>query len=484
MPDHGKVMTNTIYNIIKTVSAVLFPLIVFPYITRVLQPAYLGKVNFVNSIISYISLMASLGIGTYAVRECAKYRNDIEKLSVTASQIFSINLVSTSLAYAALFIIVLLVPKVRNNLELVAILSIPIIFQTLGCDWINTAMEDLKFISIRTCCFQALSLLAIFMLVQNPEDYLLYAVISAAASVGANIVNMLYRRRYCKISYSGRMNARQHLKPIVSLFVLTLSQTVFLNLDVTMIGFFLGDSDVGIYSVAVKIYNLASTLISAITIVVIPQLSFADNEKNVSEMGRLQKYAFDYIAFLGIPIVIGISLFPGDIVKLIAGENYMAAIPVLRIFSLALFIVMFGGAFLGNIVLLSVSKEKFFMYATLIATIINAVLNYIFIPVCGIIAAGVTTVIAEIVIFFIVFTKGKKYLYAQGLLKDLAQPVIASIPFLAVKALSYLLKIDSYLFSICVIVSCALLYFLMMILLKNEFVYTFITGIKKRGRQK
>ena len=82
---------NSIFNAVKTVSSILFPLITFPYVSRVLQPENIGKINFSVSIIAYFSLAASLGITTYAIRECSMVRNDKRKLNDTASQIFSIN---------------------------------------------------------------------------------------------------------------------------------------------------------------------------------------------------------------------------------------------------------------------------------------------------------------------------------------------------------------------------------------------------------
>ena len=63
---------NTVLNIIKTASSIIFPFITFPYVSRVLMPEYIGKVNFGSSYVSYFSLIATLGITTYAVRECSK----------------------------------------------------------------------------------------------------------------------------------------------------------------------------------------------------------------------------------------------------------------------------------------------------------------------------------------------------------------------------------------------------------------------------
>ena len=133
---------NTIYSIIKSCAAVLFPLITFPYISRVLHTNNVGKINFSNSIISYFSLIASLGVTTYAIRECAKVRSDKQKLGEVASQIISINMCTTVISYVLLGALLIFSSKIRGYQNLIMILSTNILFTTLGADWLNTAMED------------------------------------------------------------------------------------------------------------------------------------------------------------------------------------------------------------------------------------------------------------------------------------------------------------------------------------------------------
>ena len=67
---------NFIMNVILTASSLIFPLITFPYVSRILLPEGTGRVAFVLSIISYFSMVASLGIPTYGIRACAQVRDD------------------------------------------------------------------------------------------------------------------------------------------------------------------------------------------------------------------------------------------------------------------------------------------------------------------------------------------------------------------------------------------------------------------------
>lgn len=163
---------NTFYNVIKSCSQIIFPLITFPYISRVLQTENVGKVNFGNSVVSYFTLIASLGIYTYAVREGSKAKKEEGELSRIAGQLVSINLVTTLLSYLLLMAVLLCAKPLKSYRALIIVQSMPIIFTTLGADWLNTVMGDFKYIAARTVLFQALSLIAMFLFVKGPKDYL------------------------------------------------------------------------------------------------------------------------------------------------------------------------------------------------------------------------------------------------------------------------------------------------------------------------
>ena len=84
-----------------------FPLITFPYISRVIQATNYGKINFSNSIVSYFTLIAALGISTYAIREGAGLREKKEKFNEFACQIFSINILTTIISYILMVILMI-----------------------------------------------------------------------------------------------------------------------------------------------------------------------------------------------------------------------------------------------------------------------------------------------------------------------------------------------------------------------------------------
>ena len=106
------VKVNYILNLINTGTQMLFPLITFPYVCRVIEADGIGQINFFQSIISYISLFTCLGIPMYAIREIARDRSDVVQMNRTAMEILLLHSMLTLVGYAIVAILCLTVPQI------------------------------------------------------------------------------------------------------------------------------------------------------------------------------------------------------------------------------------------------------------------------------------------------------------------------------------------------------------------------------------
>lgn len=481
MAKSTNVNKNTLFNTIKSIFGVIYPLITFPYISRVLMAENVGKINFGNSVVSYFSLIASLGVTTYAVRECSKYRENRDKLGEVSSQIISINVVSTIIAYAALIVMLLFARSLDNYRILICIQSSTILFTTLGADWLNTAMEDFRFIAVRTVGMQVISLILMFLFVRRPSDYLIYAIVSVLASSGANIINIFYRRKYCCTRFTFHMNLKQHLPSILLLFSLILSQTIYVNSDTTILGLIKGDFQVGLYSTSIKIYNIINTVIASIAWVVMPQLSYAFAKENYVEINRLLKYAMNFIVVIGLPCLVGLNVITKEIIYLIAGQEYVDATLSLKILTISLACSLLGG-WVSNMILLPSGREKICLRTTMIAAGINLILNLIFIPRWGLNAAASTTAAAE----FVGVCLNKKYVEKEICIDNkkemLRAPVAGSILIVICSIIIRRYTNSPYLIAIETIGVSAIVYVCILFIMKNEFFLEFIAPIMKKIR--
>lgn len=470
---------NSVLNVLKTVSSVLFPLITFPYISRVLQPENIGKINFGISIVSYFNLIASLGVMTYAIRECSAVRDDKIKFCEVASQIFSINIVTTIVSYVVLAITLLLCSKLENYRTLIVIQSLSIVAITVGADWINFAMEDFKYITFRSIGFQILGLILMFIFVHKPEDYLNYVVISLISTVGANIMNIWYRRKYCDIRFTLKIKWKRHFTPILILFVMILAQTLFNSVDVTMISFLKGDVEVGIYSIALKIANLIVLVVVASAWVIMPRMAnyFADG--NFETINIFLRKILGYYAFLGLPCVIGTLCISKELIPVFAGDEYLDAVPVLQILMFGFAFDLFGNSFIGNIICLPLREEKVFTITWIFASVINIILNSFLIPIYGARAAAGTTAFCHIFSLIVLILFINNNIKLKSIFWLLLKPIIGCI-VMALACYMCDLITNLYLRLTIKVLLGILVYFMIQLVLKSEMLNETYYSIKFR----
>lgn len=470
---------NTILNIIKTCCSILFPIITFPYISRVLLPDNIGKVSFAQTFVNYFVLIAGLGINVYAIRECSAVKNEKDKLSNIASQFFSINVITTVIAYLLLIIILLFGRSFDNYRFLIIIESTVILCTTLGADWLNSAMEDFEYITLRSIFFQIFSLVCMFIFVKTQDDYYKYAIISVVATAGPNILNIFYRKRYCKVAFTLKIDWKKHMSPIMLLFVMMLSQTIFSNADITMLGILKDDYQVGLYSMAYKITRIISQVVQSMSFVIIPRLSFFFANDNFESANKLLKKVLSFNIALGLPCVVGVMMMANDIVMLAGGENFSTSASIIRILILSFMFSLVGGSFLGSAIIIPMKQEKYYMIVCIITAIINVIMNAILIPILGANGAAIATAINGFIIMILLSFKIDKRIHIDKLNKIFIAPIIGCIFIAGVCYICYYIY-NKWIRILTSIVISIVIYALVLLSMKYELLIDIINDMKNK----
>ena len=266
---------NGILNLIRTFMSLIFPLITFPYTSRIVGPVNIGKISFSTSIIQYFMLLAGLGIGTHATRELSKIRDDYDALSRKTAEFFRLNLFSVAFSYVLFIIALFFVPKFSQYRIILLICSSTIIFLPFGMDYLYNALENFVYITTRTILFQILSIILLFTTVHSEDDDIRYAAINVISSTGSNILNFINLRKHISFKYFfAKLNITQHLKPVLFLFAMAVASKVYLAIDTSMVGFIRNDYEVGIYTAATKINKMVLAIVTAVTGILLPRLAY------------------------------------------------------------------------------------------------------------------------------------------------------------------------------------------------------------------
>ena len=385
---------NFVMNFILTASQIIFPLITFPYVARVLLASGNGKVSFAASVTNYFVMVASLGIPTHGIRACAKVRDDKEKLSKTVHELFVINCVMTAIVVITFLLCVFYIPKFRAEKTLFLINGVGIVLNVFGMNWVYQALEQYDYITVRSIAFKILSIILMFLLVHQPSDYILYGGITVFAGVGSNILNFIRLRKIVSFKYLGDYNYKQHFKPISILFAQSLAVSVYTNLDTVMLGFLKEDVDVGYYHAAVKIKGLLLSLVTSLGNVLLPRMSYFVKKNMMTEFKKYMLKVMNFSTLMSLPLVLYFVLFAKETILFLAGDGYEGAIVAMQIITIAVIPNALTGV-LGIQVLTPLEKEKYVLYSVLVGAVSDFALNLIMIPLWGAAGASLATMIAE-----------------------------------------------------------------------------------------
>ena len=399
---------NFIMNFILTASSFLFPLITFPYVSRVLLAEGNGKVAFAISVANYFMMVASLGIPTYGVRACAKVRDNKEELSKTAQEILLINLVATVLVTATYIVCIFVVPRFAQDKRLFLICGVNIVLNMFGANWIYQALEQYDYITARSIFFKAISVVLMFALVHQQSDYRIYAAITVLSSVGSNVMNFIRLRKIITFHKFKHYEFKKHLKPIFILFAQSVTVSIYTNLDTVMLGFMKTDRDVGLYNAAVKIKNVLLSVVSSLGSVLLPRMSYYVKQGSKDKFIGLMAKALNAVLFMGMPLVTYFVFESKDAILFLAGKDYLGAIAAMQVITFAIIPNGLTGV-LGVQVLTPLDKERYVLYSVIVGAVSDFVLNLIMIPVWGAAGAALATTIAEFLVLIAQLIFAKQY---------------------------------------------------------------------------
>ncbi len=462
---------NAFLNSLRSLLNIIFPLITFPYISRVLNVVGIGKYNFSNSIVSYFQLIGTLGISTYAIREGTKYRNNERQISRFSSEVFTINVVSTILAYILLFISLIIFNNLRSYTACILILSLQIFLTTIGTEWIYQIFEDYTYITIRSIIFQIISLILLFVFIKSENDYLKYAAITVFSAAGSNIFNFMYARRFCRINLVFKFDWKKHLVPILIIWAVSISTTIYSSSDLTILGIMKNNYSVGLYSVSSKIYQIAKTLLASIVIVTVPRLSLLFGQKKIKEYNDILVRLTNTLIMLTLPTTTGVIMLSREIIMIVSGSHYMRATSSLSILS-ASYVFSLLAWILMDCVLYPAKREKLVLRSTIVSAILNFVLNLIFIPQFSENAAAVSTVIAEICMtclnFYFARDIVKNVLFSREILINIRDSIVGCMGIIFICWLCNIGMTSMWVKTIFSIILSVAIYGAILILLNNK----------------
>ena len=405
----SSIKKNIAYSSLLTVANYLFPLLTYPYVSRVLGVDNIGVCNFVDSVINYFMLASMLGITTVGVREISRNKGNLNELNKTFSRIFSINTITTTIALVLLGGAIFTVPQFRENQQFMWIGALKLVSNYLLVEWLYKGLEEFKYITTRTVGVKCLYVAAVFLFIKSPEDTATYYMLLTLMVTANAMINIIHSRKYVSLNFT-ISETSPLLKSIVILGVYALLTSMYTTFNVVYLGFECGDTQVGYYTTSTKIYRIILAIFTAVTGVMMPRLSALLAEGKKDEFKHLIGKSFKILFALFIPGSIAIGILAPFIIQIIAGPGYEGAVMPLRIISPLLLIIGIEQIIIIQ-GLLPLKKDRAVLINSAAGAAVGLIANIVLVPKYGAAGAAVAWFAAEITVLIsasIFFIKAMK----------------------------------------------------------------------------
>ena len=384
---------NFIYSSILTVSTYMFPLLVYPYVSRVLGLSYIGIVNFVDNLINYFVLISMMGIMTVGVREIAAARGDKEKLSGIFNSFLSLTAITTLIAVVVLWVAMYTLPTLIPHRQLLYIGLIKLTFNLFLIEWFFMGMEDFRYITNRSILIKCLYVACVFLFVKEPSDYKIYYVISVAMVVINALINIFYSRKFVHYSLKS-VNMRPFVKTFLMIGIYVLLTNVYMMLNAVWLGFVTNTDEVGYLTTATKLHTIIMAVLTSFATILFPRMSNLLAEGKKDEFWLKINVSFDAIFVFAFPTIIFIMVAGPQLLHIIVGDGFEGAYLPLRIIT-PLVLVIGIEQILVIQILLSMHQDNVVLRNAVIAAVSAMVFNILLTPSMGAVGSAIVWVIAE-----------------------------------------------------------------------------------------
>lgn len=486
----NSIKKNYLLNLLYEIFALVTPVFVMPYISRVLGASGVGVYSYTYSIIYYFMLIGALGFSTYARREISKKRDDEYYKYKVFWEITIVKAVVCVISAALYEILIVCAFRDTYYFVFLQTIIIYIIGTAFDITYFFQAQEEFEKIVYRNIIIKTIGILLIFILVKSTDDLYAYILLQALIFVAGNIILWLTLPKdaysYCLI----KKEYKKHLRPAVKLFVPTVASSIYTMLDKTLMGSLIIDTDVnnesivdaeiGVYEQVEKIVKMAVTALTSLSVIISPRNSYYYAKKKIEKIRNVIRKSYIYVMFASFPMMFGLALVANYFCPIFFGAGYDKAPLLITLLSPLVILISVSGVF-GMQYLTAIGEDNKYVISVVCGAVINIVLNVLLIPAYASYGAAAATVIAEFAIMVLLIIFSRKAIKIRAMLSAAFRYCVGALAaylpacFIIVSDPIATIALRATVF--------AIIYGLSMIIMKDEVIYDIITTIKKVKRR-
>ena len=400
----------------------IIPLITTPYVSRKIGAPGLGRFSYATSVAAYFTLFAMLGTLNYGVRSIAEVRDDMHARSKRFIEIYFMQVVTVllaSLAYGCFLVVN------KDDRVIFALQLITLIGYLFDISWFFQGIEEFRITVSVSMVIRILSLAAIFIFVNSPDDLYIYTIIMLGSAVLWQGGLWFFLRGKVIFDPIKPADVLKHIKPNVVLFIPLIAMTIFHYMDKTMLGLLSTDEQSGYYYNVDKIITIPLGIFTGIGTVMLPKMTFlfrSDEKKARILLGQ----SVEGVLAVAVPMSLGILAVADDFIPLFLGEEFSACIFLTKVLAPVLIVKGLSNALRAHY-LIPAEKERVYILSVVVGVVINICCNYILIPKYDALGAEMATILAEISVLLVELLMISDVISIPGLIKQIIIYVLLGI---------------------------------------------------------
>ncbi len=452
---------NSIYKALLSFANIVIPIIIGPYITRLLDVELYGSYNKVYAEFQVFLIFATFGIYTFGVRGISKIRDDKEKVSELFTNLFLLGII-TNIVTGIIYIVYALISSTGITQSIYFVFIIQIIANIFYIEFLNEALENYKFITIKTLIVKVLYLVLLLAMVKKPDDIIIYSIIISGIVFLNNIISYIYVKKHINFNFK-QIHLIRYIKPLFLVLIITNIEILYGQLDKVMLGKFVNDVSVTLYYIPYYLIATLAAIPYSIINVSIPRLSYMVESNNKESYEGALNTSISSLLFLILPMCMGVVALAPEVVQLYAGDKYIGTgMSTVLILACIYRIIISIESSMTNLVLYANNREKILVKFSLTFGLLNVIMNFLLVAINKLtpLTAMLTTAIAELLLCIVqyIYIKKKMKIELKIFSKQNLTYGILALCFIPISMLIKYINLGFYINIIAIMLICILLY--------------------------
>lgn len=385
---NGKtVFANFGYLSLLQVAGYVFPLISMPYLARVIGADGFGKIAFASAIVVWIQTISDWGFNLTATRDVAQNRDNKELVSRILSNVLWARSVLTLLSGIILLLVVLLVPYLRENADIIFVTFLLVPGYILFPEWFFQAIEKMKYTTFFNLFLKLVFTVAVFVFIHKREDYLMQPLLTTIGYLlcGIGALYLIFKKWGYSLYKPQWGEIFKTIRNSTDVFINNLMPNLYNSFSVMLLGFFGGSTANGIYDGGNRFPSIFYQFQSVLSRAFYPFLSRRPDKH--SFYAKLNIVS----ALVGSVILVLISPL---IIKIMLGDEFEKSVVVMQILSFSVVFLAMGYTYGTNFLIIN-HKEKPLRNLTFISSIVGMCVSVPLVYYFSYIGAAVTVLLCR-----------------------------------------------------------------------------------------